>query len=481
MSADVPAECRRARRQVDAAVDQPLSAAEGEALDAHLDACPGCADVAEQTRALVRTLRAAERPAAAPLGLSERLAAIAGPEADAPLWLRPEGSGALPSPRRRRRRRALTGSMVLVAAAGMLFTLGLLMAPPMPEVDDARAMASLERDLTLGIGPGAQAVNAVLASAQGGRLSPTTVVQRPQLVPSMEPAPLSRDDAMAMLRSSMSASVGYEGVQRVTLAGSHDYVVADVRVAQQPGQSIAVTVLDQGGQVISAGMLPADGTAGGGLPRAVRFRATEGGLVTGHPTTLLEARRPGGTMVARWWLDPGLGLVLWNETFDERGALVRSAGFTSLRLTSDVDQPTGGLPLQLSSAPARVQSPTGPMCHGGFTCADQLAGFTLVQISSDSPENPEVVHAVYARDGVCVTVLQQRGRLVQAAHEDYGLSPDRAVLAWQSGSVVYTVTANDAADAQQVAAQLPHQAPAGEGALDRSWAGLQRLVGRGPR
>lgn len=480
ISRDLPAACRRARDLVDQRLEGDLDATCAEELNRHLTACASCRAHQEGTESVVGLLRHCAPQCAASERLTRQLQAIAGDEARAPLWMSAQETGHLPSRRRRRQRLAVAGSMALVATVGMLFTLGLIMAPHVPVVANAPQTGHREHDLRLGIGPGAQAVNAVLASDQQSRLPRSRVIERPQLLTGMQPADISRSDAMELLEGALSPLVAYSGVQRVTLAGRRDHLVADVRVQQKPGHSVAVAVLDRSGQVISSGLLPVRTTPLGVMPpAATTFTRVPGGVIAGHSTELLEAKRSDRSLVARWWLVPELGLVAWNETFDSAGRLVRSAGFTSLAVTSPASSGrTQQVPLQLSSAPA-VSAPTRAMCGGGFNCSARLAGFRLVQISTDSPTRPTVVHAVYARGDVWVTVMQQRGRLGSTDGAGYGVSPDRCSLVWQSGDVVYTVTTDAGPSVgARVAADLPHHEPAGSGPISRSWAGLSRLVGR---
>lgn len=478
----LPPACRTAREALDGGRDETAAT--------HLRQCPDCSLASLEMQQVLDRLKQASRPTTAPDGLSARLAAIAGQEAAEPLWLAPSGDGSLPSPRRRRRRTLASSSVALVACVGMLFTLGLLLAPSLDEVADARVTANREFDLSLGIGAGAQAVNAVMASAQGGRLSPTPSIERPGVMTSLDWRSISQAEALAMVLASVDPAVGYVGTQRVTLSGGSGFVTANVRVAQQPGSAISVAVHDSTGALINSGVLPArDSDRVSTLPpSASSFRVADGGTIAGHPATLLEAKRADRSLVARWWLSPELGQVLWNETFDSNGTLVRSAGFTELQLTSEPPTGINPLPLQLSKAPAAVTSATRPMCTDGFNCAPVLAGFTLLSISSDSPNNPSVIHAVYEKDGVCVTVLQQRGRLAPTSAgaapngREYGISADRSLITWQSGTVVYTVTTNAGPSvAQQVADDLPHDAPASTDPFSRSLSGLGRVLGLGPR
>lgn len=482
-------ECRAVRDRLNVLIDGVASDEDSARIGDHLDRCDPCREAADQLRTVVNRLKDVHPAAAAPADLSARLAAIAGGDAREPLWLAPQGDGTLPSPRRRRNRSLVTGSVALVACVGMLFGLGLLLAPSVDEVADARTTANREFDLSLGIGAGAQAVNAVMASAQGGRLSPTATIERPGVMTAMDWRVVSEARALELVLGSVDPKVGYVGFQRVTLSGDSGYVTANVRVAQQPGSALSVAVHDESGQLINSGSLPArqSDVVSTLPPSAVRFRVTSGGTIAGQPATLLEAKRDDRSLVARWWLAPELGLVLWNETFDSSGTLVRSSGFTDLQFTSQPPEGINPVPLRLSRAPAEVGTATRQMCTGGFNCASSLAGFRLLSMSSDSPVNPTVIHAVYEKDGVCVTVLQQRGRLSTAASSgqqgrEFGVSADRSLVTWQSGSVVYTVTTNAGPSvAEVVAAQLPHEPAASQHPVRRSLSGLARLVGLGPR
>ena len=483
-------ECRAVRDGLNVLIDGAGSDQDCAWINVHLEQCDQCRGAADELRTVVSRLKDVRPPTAAPADLPARLAAIAGSDSREPLWLAPEGDGTLPSPRRRRNRTLASGSLALMACVGMLFGLGLLLAPSVDEVADAHTTANREFDLSLGIGAGAQAVNAVMASAQGGRLSPTTTIDRPGVMTAMDWRPLSESGALELVLGSVDPRVGYVGLQRVTLAGGSGYVTANVRVAQQPGSPLSVAVHDESGQLINSGVLPPrqSDVVSTLPPSAVRFRVTSGGTIAGQPATLLEAKRADRSLVARWWLAPELGLVLWNETFDASGTLVRSSGFTDLQFTSQPPDGTNPVPLQLSKAPAVVGTATRQMCTDGFNCATSLAGFRLLSVSSDSPINPTVIHAVYEKDGVCVTVLQQRGRLSTSASSDgqqgreFGVSADRSLVTWQSGSVVYTVTTNAGPSvAEQVAAQLPHEQPASMHPVRKSLSGLARLVGLGPR
>lgn len=133
--------CEDCHRELTAYADQALAGERREEIATHLVACADCrAELAEinQVRSLLTTC-AAESAPSAPCHLADRLVAIAGHEADRQLWLAPERSGCLPSPRRRRRNRVLAlGSMTTAGVLGALSG-AWLMAPQLPVVSDPDA------------------------------------------------------------------------------------------------------------------------------------------------------------------------------------------------------------------------------------------------------------------------------------------------------------------------------------------------------
>jgi hypothetical protein len=457
--------------------DQTLAPRPTAYVRHHLRCCATCRADIEAQRQVRTVLAARPQQSSVPSQLSDRLTSIAGPEAGTPLWLAPTRTGVLPSPRAVRRTRALSGSATMVVACAILLGLGYLVAPELPIVRDARQQASREYDLSTGTGAVAYAMTAVQA-APTSRLDTRPTVRSPHPLSSLEWTPVSSATARALLTD--RDSLGYTGSQRVMLGSGTAFVQANVRVVHQPGEPLHLDVLDRRGEVVSSGLVvdptPNEDTL---LPfGAASFRTSEGGQIAGQTTTLLEARREDGSLLVRWWVADALGVVMWAEAFDPDQTLIRSAGFTSFTPTTLVDQPQPSDQLQLSLAPATVTSATSQMCGDGFSCAPELAGLPLLQISTDSPNRPSVVHAIYGRGDVRVSVMQQLGRWNDDDSVTYGVTQDRVLVSWQSDRVVYTVTTNGGHQlAARAVEQLPHAGPARTGVWQRATAGLKRLFG----
>lgn len=462
--------------------DDTLARKRAEAVAEHLVGCAQCRDdvIAQRdVRSLLSSSRSADRRAeAAPTQLSDRLTQIAGDEASTPLWLAKSRTGRLPSPRAARRTRALSGSATVMVACAILLGLGYLVAPELPVVRDARQQASREYDLSTGQGAVASAMTAVQA-APAEALDSRDRVASPHVLNELEWRTVSVDDARALLTD--RATVGFRGEQKVMLGSGHDFVQARVRVVHRPNEPLHVNVLGAQGLVMRSGVVidptPSEQTLV--PPGAAEFRTTTGGQIAGQSTTLIESRRHDGSLQGRWWVSEALGLVLWAEAFDPDQTLIRSGGFTSLTLTGEAESSQPVEQLQLSLAPNTVVSATRQMCGGGFSCAAEVAGLPLLQISTDSPTRPRVVHAIYGRDDVRVSVMQQIGSWRGDEGDCYGVTQDRLMSSWQSGRVVYTVTTNGGhALASQVAGELPHERPAGAGSWDRAKAGVRQLFSR---
>lgn len=464
--------------ELTAYADHTLPEATNERVRKHLLDCPDCRADVDSQRDVRSVLAARGRCSSAPpTCLNDRLTSIAGGDAAAPLWLAASRTGVLPSPRAKRRTRALSGTATVFVACFLLLSLGYLVAPELPLVRDARQQASREYDLSTGSGAVASAMTAVQAAPRS-KLDTRDSVKSPHPLSALGWRTISPVTARALL--SEGDRVGYSGTQQVVLGSGTDFVQAEVRVVQVPGQALHVDVLGRDRSVVSSGLVadPTPDSAPLLPPGAVTFRTAEGGQIAGQTTTLLEARRDDGSLLGRWWVCETFGVVMWAEAFDPDQTLIRSGGFTSFTASTAATEPELGGTLQLSLAPARVATATRQMCGGGFSCAPELAGLRLLQISTDSPVRPTVVHAIYGRGDVRVSVMQQLGTWAGEDAVTYGVTQDRVLLSWQSDRVVYTVTTNGGHEiATRAAEGLPHQGPAGTGAWQRATSGLKQLFG----
>jgi hypothetical protein len=473
--------CRALAGDRSALVDGSLPLERRERLLVHLVHCPACRDDVAELRRLREALR--RRPSTeAPRDLAQRLVLIAGEQARVPLWSRPfrrAHAGALPSRRRARRIRATAAAVAVgttVAGAGAL---GWMAAPAaaLSPVPDPGVRAQAELGETLAQLPLVHpAVGAVLAADPAHLTDPAPVAGRaPAVTGSRSIDPIS---AAAVLRRALAAGdqVGYHGVQDVRSRGLGAPLGARVVVRSVPGQGSTAEVLDASGATVATSAAPAVGP--GRMPDesvlkvlATHYRLAgwSDGQAAGRSAAVVQATRADGTVAARWWVDDASGILLAQQTFDQAGAPLVSAGFASVEVgppsggfsavpASVSPRPTSGTALTLSNAPA--------LSRAGWACGKRLAGLALVRLRSDGAAEPDAVHLVYS-DGVStLSVHEQRGLLTggpSGSSWDTGLGAwtrtgPANVASWQSGDRVFTV-ATDGPTTLLAAAvsSLPHE------------------------
>ncbi|WP_420175845.1 anti-sigma factor family protein [Luteococcus sp. OSA5] len=111
-------------------------------------------------------------------------------------------------------------------------------------------------------------------------------------------------------------------------------------------------------------------------------------------------------------------------------------------------------------------------CPDEVQCPEQLLGLPLTQLAVDSDSDPSTARTVYRNGEMEIVVVQQHGRLQEAAP-----GHDECAEFWQSGEWVYCLQSSNAAAAQLAAQLLPHDEPVtGEG-MERVRLGLRALVG----
>jgi hypothetical protein len=203
--------------------------------------------------------------------------------------------------------------------------------------------------------------------------------------------------------------------------------------------------------------------------------------VAGRRATVVEARAAHGVVAKRWWVDDATGVLLWQESYDDE-RLSTAAGFTDVEVVpwASVSQPRLAARLATSAASTAAARLAG----SGWSCADEMAGLDLLEVSTDTPDDPRSVHAVYGDGASTVSVLQRHGRLSGApagARWDDRMQAWRhggAVrwATWQSGETVYTVTTDGPASLLgRAVATFPHAGPVETTTLGRVREGWSRI------
>lgn len=526
-----PSSCRRFDTALSGYVDGALDDEERERLLAHLVDCARCRSEVAQLRS-VRSLLSSDHEVepSTPSELTQRLVSIAGVDAQLPLWSRPfipaaAGRGQLrlnelPSRRRTTRVRLVVSGLLIMTLTFSAAAAGYAAAPAGPaEVADPAPGAQAAFATAMGQLPlSSDALNAITMTS--GRGLPATTVdtvgtlgpdagsppQRADSPAFVLPPPFRRRQTMSaqtalhMLRTTEKTGrkLSYRGMQQVSTVRGDRLVRVLVQVDSQPGQGMELSVPNRSGSLLTGSFVPQLGGQAGQQQRpghvdplgllAARYQlsGSVGDSVAGRPTVVIEAHAD-GRVAGRWWVDQTYGLLLWQETYDQAGTTLWSAGFLSLQTSSKesfrphlaprLSVPVTTASLDISAAP--------DLSSRGWVCPDTLAGLSLMRLSSDSNGHLGVLQTVYGDGLITVSVSQQRGGL---GRPPAGFGWDDALSAWtsttfprmaswQSGGTIFTVvTDGTSAQLQAAVRALPHQEPDNRTTVDRVTAGWARII-----
>ncbi len=200
---------------------------------------------------------------------------------------------------------------------------------------------------------------------------------------------------------------------------------------------------------------------------------------------VVEVRRPGGSLAARFWLDVTTKLPLRRELFDADTRLISDDAFTSLELG---DPGTAGLPAAAAEPwPAQVdQASLAALRASGWQLPGQLPGnLSLFAATQMSARSGPVVNLSYSDGLAVVSVFVQRGELgrpvpgwrpvTMRGRTVYSVNPQERSFAWSAGGFVYTLVADAPMETvSQVVAALPGTTRLGF--WQRMARGLHRLA-----
>lgn len=479
--------CPSRRRELAELVDGALSVRDTERLNAHLVECSGCQDEVASLRRVREQLRIAGSSNVAPSELQDRLLSIAGPEADRPLYARPfdrSPTQTLPS-RRRRAQRAVAGAVTVTCLmlAGLV-GVGWAAAPPTrtPALDPGpmarEEFATMQAETPLS-NPAVTAARARDVS----RIKTERLVGPP--APTLQ---LTTQGALEALERAAAAPsrTTYAGSQIVQIRHLAGYGVTDVQVSGL--RRLGTQVVLPGRDGVDRSLLIPDSSSEGvpALAVAHELRMGPAAPVAGREASVVEARQD-GRAAARWWLDSETGLVLWQETLDERGEITMSAGYRTIEFGA-VDAvrhlpprlAAGGFTTNLALTKASV------LARDGWQCDEHVAGLPLSRLRDDRRDG--VLHAVYGDGIVTLSVFQQKGALAGAptgfvwdpemeVYRSLGLT---TMYAWQSGNTVFTVATSGPGElAERAVAELPHDPAVLRTRVGRVFDGWRSLMGVG--
>jgi sigma-E factor negative regulatory protein RseB len=209
------------------------------------------------------------------------------------------------------------------------------------------------------------------------------------------------------------------------------------------------------------------------------------GEVAGRPALLVTARRPGGGLAARFWLDEATSLPLRRQTFDPAGQVVSDVSFTRLRFgAAAVTRRPGAAAMPWRDILASAQLTA--LRERGWPLPGPLPGkLTLLSAREETTSAGPVIDLDYSDGLSVISVFLQRGHLpsqlsgwVEVAlqgHRVYADDSDGHSVAWSARGFVYTVIAEAPQQTVgQVVSALPHESP--PGIVDRIRQGVHRLA-----
>jgi sigma-E factor negative regulatory protein RseB len=205
------------------------------------------------------------------------------------------------------------------------------------------------------------------------------------------------------------------------------------------------------------------------------------GSVAGRPAQIVEVRRPGGRLAARFWLDTRTRLPLRRELIDASGRIFSEDTFLGLTVGAG----------QLRGMPAADARPWAGQLSAASLAALRARGWSLPAtvpgglVLFTSTRSGQVVELSYSDGLSVISVFVQRGelparmpgwrRVTALGRGVYAIDPDDRSLAWSSRGFVYTVISDaPAAAVDGVVSRLPHdRAPDFWGRMGR---GMRRIA-----
>lgn len=323
----------------------------------------------------------------------------------------------------------------------------------------------------------------------------------PQTAPASAGIRLLRQAALAC------QDTPYRGVQVVLWLGQGDPTTSVIDIWHQPGRVTLVREApeagtagpatagpDSDGQPAVAGYPDLDGVVGVSPPLlsllAANYQVTYAGQgsAAGHVALVVEVRRPGGGLAARFWLDAATKLPLRREIFSGKARMISEDAFTDLELGD------GGLANMPSAAAATSSAQLGQgslaaLRAQGWPLPVQLPGNLSLFAATATPASPGQVVGLSYSDGLSVVSLfVQKGLLAGpmpgwrpvalGGRAVYAVDPGdqgNRSLSWSAAGFVYTLVADAPADTVgEVVASLPAGSP--PGFWQRMGHGLHRLA-----
>lgn len=365
-------------------------------------------------------------------------------------------------------------SAVSAMVMASVVVMALLMAPPLPTVDDPVATARAEYLVGAAAISVNQPVAAVLLAQAHGMEAPAPQRAAARSAMLSESEPMHTEDALTVLESATNPQVHFHGKQRVYVTDGegafHSYTV---NVDHIHGAGSRLSVMEDDANEGAAWFIP-EGQSPLETPAGWTFCDYAGlDQVAGRWAKVIEATNSDGAVVARWWVDAGRNVVLWTERYDGLGQPIMMFGFESIHYDK-VARDVSGVETVVMGGASPGPEAEG-RCASTRSCPMTLAGLPLVAYSSSSRDG--TLRLVYSDGFRVASVLHTPGVMARAEERVFepGM-PD--VLARQvDGTVISVATNGGVSVLTQAAAELPAAKPYEPSWWGQTSAGFQRMVG----
>lgn len=304
---------------------------------------------------------------------------------------------------------------------------------------------------------------------------------------------------LRLLRQAATAcqQVTYHGVQVVAWWGSDGPATSTVDVWHQPGRgTLAQPASTADGTPGRADPLVSPDTSPDGsldlsgplldlMQVNYEVRYTGDGDADDRPAHIIEVRRPGGSLAARFWLDAATSLPLRRDMFDTSARRISEDAFVSLNvgaaglaaMPATAASPWSGRLSRTQVAALRAESwplPAGLPGHLALFAAEQTTGSARPVVDMSYSDGLSVV-SLFVQRGTLPTSMTGWRKEKVAGHPVYAADSGGRSLAWSARGFEFTLIASaPPATVSQVVAALP-RAPAA-GFWPRLKRGFHRIV-----
>jgi sigma-E factor negative regulatory protein RseB len=207
------------------------------------------------------------------------------------------------------------------------------------------------------------------------------------------------------------------------------------------------------------------------------------GSAAGRPAEVIVVRRPGGRLVARFWLDSLTKLPLRREIFNSRADLISNVSLVHLKLG---ERAVASMPVAVAHPWTRrldIRAVVVLRKHGWpvpqrlsramrLYDASETRGATGPVLDMSYSDGLSVI-SLFVQRGVLPPVMRGWQRVAIDGHHAYTSDPDDRAISWSSGGYVFTMVA----DAPATSVDQAMESLAGSHAPG-FWTRMDRGIGR---